>query len=618
MSYKALYRSYRPIHFDNLIGQEHIVQTLKNAVKENKVSHAYLFCGPRGTGKTTIAKILAKAVNCEATNNQPCEQCSNCTSFNNSNHPDIIEIDAASNNGVDEVRDLIEKVKYAPIKGTKKIYIIDEVHMMSSSAFNALLKTLEEPPAHIIFILATTEPQKVLPTIISRCQRFDFKKASVDNNKKLLEYVLKTEKIEYEEPAIALISQLADGGMRDALSILEQCLSYIQGILTLDSVNKVYGIVSIEHKINFILNLLAKDMEEVLNTINNFLEKGIDIKRLTYDLVHIIKDIIIHKNTNNPTTMFILTPFYFNQLAPYITIEECFNFIEIFMETSNHYHEANNSKIYFELACMKICNKIKDDNKTTLEEKSIPLNKNNQKETFDSKEEAIITEIKNIEQPLNHNTPNIHHYQDYEIEENTSNITLEEITNQINQEPNENNNSLIPQILEPQQPEKKSHDIEYNMDYILNILVQAERTLLNDIQNKWSIIQRYIANINTAKYATMLFDASPVAACSKAIIIAFEHKPAKNNINNIENYFKIRTFLKEILKEEYEIIALTNNEWQDIRNNYISLRQTNQLPTPYNIELSYQEIEKKETTKQLTKGQKMAYDLFGDIVEIEE
>ena len=221
MAYKALYRTYRPSTFEEVAGQHHVVQTIKNALASGKIAHAYLFAGPRGTGKTTMAKLLAKALNCEHGIGCQCNECKNCQAINDGTHPDVLEIDAASNNGVEEIRDLIDKVKYGTILGRYKVYIIDEVHMMTAGAFNALLKTLEEPPEHVIFILATTEPHKILPTILSRCQRYDFTKVSDQDIKERIKVVLKKENITYNEEAINLVISLADGGMRDALSILD-------------------------------------------------------------------------------------------------------------------------------------------------------------------------------------------------------------------------------------------------------------------------------------------------------------------------------------------------------------------------------------------------------------
>ena len=224
MAYKALYRTYRPSTFDEVAGQEHIVKTLKNALATGTLAHAYLFAGPRGTGKTTMAKLLAKALNCDEGIGHQCNKCKNCKAIIDGTHPDVLELDAASNNGVDEIRDLIDKVKYGTILGRYKVYIIDEVHMLSTGAFNALLKTLEEPPEHVIFILATTEPHKILPTILSRCQRYDFTKLSDKDIKNRLKSVLEKEGVTYNEEAIDIIISLADGGMRDALSILDQVL----------------------------------------------------------------------------------------------------------------------------------------------------------------------------------------------------------------------------------------------------------------------------------------------------------------------------------------------------------------------------------------------------------
>ena len=365
MSYKALYRSYRPQTFGEVAGQEHIVTTLKNAIKENRISHAYLFAGPRGTGKTTVAKLLAKALNCTG-ENPPCDQCPNCKAITVGEHPDVIEIDAASNNGVDEVRDLIDKVKYAPINGKYKVYIIDEVHMMSTGAFNALLKTLEEPPAHIVFVLATTEPHKILPTIISRCQRFDFKKVENHDIISRLEYVLKSENKKYELSALESVAKLAEGGMRDALSILEQCLAY-NNELTVESVNMVYGLLSMDNKISFIKQLLSKDIKGVLTSLDNMLSGSIDIKRLTFDLVDVLKDIIIYKNTQDVSILFVLTQQDVDNLAPYILVEEAFEIIDILIEASSHYSQSLDANTYFELAMLKICNRIKEENKLAID-----------------------------------------------------------------------------------------------------------------------------------------------------------------------------------------------------------------------------------------------------------
>ncbi len=249
MAYKALYRTYRPQTFEEVAGQRHIVRTLKNALEKNKIAHAYLFCGPRGTGKTTMAKLFAKALNCEEGIGHQCNNCENCKEIIAGTHPDVIEIDAASNNGVEQVRDLIDKVNYLPIKGKYKVYIIDEVHMMTTNAFNALLKTLEEPPAHVIFILATTEPHNILPTIISRCQRYDFEKVADSDIKERMLEIMNQENISYEDSAVDRIISLADGGVRDALSILDQALAYSGDSLYEEDIINMFGLTSTTEKV---------------------------------------------------------------------------------------------------------------------------------------------------------------------------------------------------------------------------------------------------------------------------------------------------------------------------------------------------------------------------------
>ena len=640
MSYKALYRSYRPQTFGEVAGQEHIVTTLKNAIKENRISHAYLFAGPRGTGKTTVAKLLAKALNCTG-ENPPCDQCPNCKAITVGEHPDVIEIDAASNNGVDEVRDLIDKVKYAPINGKYKVYIIDEVHMMSTGAFNALLKTLEEPPAHIVFVLATTEPHKILPTIISRCQRFDFKKVENHDIISRLEYVLKSENKKYELPALESVAKLAEGGMRDALSILEQCLAY-NNELTVESVNMVYGLLSMDNKISFIKQLLSKDIKGVLTSLDNMLSGSIDIKRLTFDLVDVLKDIIIYKNTQDVSILFVLTQQDVDNLAPYILVEEAFEIIDILIEASSHYSQSLDANTYFELAMLKICNRIKEENKLAIDNskaieqvnilpvkdtaKAIPV----VEETDSLPEEVIEDEI--IEEELN---KGVIEY-DPEIEESipeelkakaddiTETVVPEEVAEGTLETVIRNSDVSLPvgedisqEIDENIIVNKSPENIEVSFSDILNILVQADRRVLNDIKEKWTVIARYRFNLNTAKFASMLCDGKPVAAAPGGIIVAFEHQPNVNEVNETQNYYQLKNFLKEVLGENYDFIAIKNSLWPDMRSKYIDMNRAGTLPAPEPIVLHHIG-EFKEKRAELNDAQAMAVELFGDLVEFEE
>ncbi len=291
--YLALYRKYRPRTFNEVIGQDHIVKTLVNQIKLDKISHAYLFTGSRGTGKTSTAKIFARAINCQNPNNgSPCGECEVCKSLEGTNI-DVLEIDAASNNGVDEIRDLREKVKYPPVVGNYKVYIIDEVHMLSSSAFNALLKTLEEPPKHTVFILATTEVHKLPATILSRCLRFDFKLVSLENLSKLLENVLKSENVKFDEQSINVIARAGEGSVRDTLSIADRCVSFAGDELTYSKVISVLGIAEREILINITNKLLAKQTGEVLVELDSVLSSGKSPLVFSNDLISYFRDLLL-------------------------------------------------------------------------------------------------------------------------------------------------------------------------------------------------------------------------------------------------------------------------------------------------------------------------------------
>ena len=308
MAYQVLYRTYRPAKFSEVVGQDFIVKTLLNAIKNNKIAHAYLFAGPRGTGKTTVAKLFAKAINCANFNDESCDDCDNCRAYLESNHPDIIEMDAASNNGVDEIREIIEQVPYAPLLGKYKVYIIDEVHMLSTSAFNALLKTLEEPPAHVIFILATTDPQKVIPTVLSRCQRYNFSKINTYEIKRRTIDVLKSENIPFKEKAVEEIARMAEGGMRDALSLLEQCLAYNPDELKLKDIQNIFGLTSTPEEVNLYNKIHENEVSEVVSKLRGMYAQGMDTKRLAVDLLEIVKDALIYSDQAKDELLSKLTP----------------------------------------------------------------------------------------------------------------------------------------------------------------------------------------------------------------------------------------------------------------------------------------------------------------------
>lgn len=363
MAYVALYRSYRPSSFKEVIGQKHVVQTLKNAVMENKTSHAYIFSGLRGIGKTTIARIFAKAVNCEnQTDGEPCNHCKNCLAIINNETTDIVELDAASNNGVDEMRDILEKVNFLPSVLRKKVYIIDEAHMLSTAAFNALLKTLEEPPSHMIFILATTEPHKIPATILSRCQRFDFKQFTLEELKEELKIISFNEKMVINEEALSAIAEAADGGMRDALGILDQASVFSNGEITVEDINSVTGRISNYKLIELISSFKKKDATHSIYLINELINMGKEVSRLVSGIIQFCRDILLYKSVNDELVhKYIYDSEEFKELASNITTNELFYYIDVLVDIQNKIRFTNSQKIYLEVGIMKIINSASED-----------------------------------------------------------------------------------------------------------------------------------------------------------------------------------------------------------------------------------------------------------------
>ena len=376
MGYTALYRKFRPLNFSEMVGQEHITRTLKNQIIANRVGHAYLFNGGRGTGKTSAAKILARAINClNPKDGEPCNECEICKGAISGSLTDIVEMDAASNNSVEDIRSIREEVNFLPTKAKYRVYIIDEVHMLSTGAFNALLKTLEEPPEHVKFILATTEPQKLPATILSRCQRFDFKRISNTDIIKRLEIVCKESNIEITKEALNIIATLSEGAMRDALSILERCIQDGENKIDEDKIKDLVGIPKMVFIHEIVDSIIKYDVDNALMTVNKVLEDGKDISNLLWEIIKYIKDILLYKATNKVELYSEEEQKKLKEISEEVEKERLINLVYEFSELENEMKFSTQKNIIFQAGIIKLCSKLTVNNNEDLEQRVSKIEK---------------------------------------------------------------------------------------------------------------------------------------------------------------------------------------------------------------------------------------------------
>ena len=397
MGYTALYRKFRPLNFSEMVGQEHITRTLKNQIIANRVGHAYLFNGGRGTGKTSAAKILARAINClNPKDGEPCNECEICKGAISGSLTDIVEMDAASNNSVEDIRSIREEVNFLPTKAKYRVYIIDEVHMLSTGAFNALLKTLEEPPEHVKFILATTEPQKLPATILSRCQRFDFKKISNEDIMKRLEIVCKESHIEITKEAMQIIATLSEGAMRDALSILERCIQDGENQINEDKIKDLVGIPKMVFVHDIVESIIQYDVDKALVTINKVLEDGKDISNLLWEMIKYVKDILLYKATNHVELYSEEERQKVKEISETVEKERLINLVYAFSELENEMKFSTQKSIVFQAGIIKLCSK---------------LVVSNHNRDLSASNDQLEQRIEKIENYLRSHTGNVNNYQ---------------------------------------------------------------------------------------------------------------------------------------------------------------------------------------------------------------
>lgn len=601
MAYQALYRKWRPRTFDSVIGQEAITDTLKNAIIRGKVSHAFLFAGPRGTGKTSCAKIFAKALNCtNLQDGEPCNKCANCVAADQGSMPDIMEIDAASNNGVDEIREIRDKVKYAPTEGKYKVYIIDEVHMLSMGAFNALLKTLEEPPEHVVFILATTELQKVPATIISRTQRYNFKRISKADLEKRMKYILDQEHIKYEDKAIAVIAQVADGGMRDALSILDQLLSYEKESVNYEDALQITGFADRKNVEQILLKLLSKDASAALKLAQEELDKGASSKNILDELVDMAtKSLMIIKTGDDDKNMFLLEDFIAK--IKDVPTSTYYRLITLANKALNDLRYTNQQQIPLEVFLVEATSSEQKQVASAPLANAAPAPAPQQGSTDLSAELAAlknqVVELTQKVQQLS-KRPSFAKDQVFQLD------------------------TAIPKSVpkakaKPAEPVKKKpvknikKTTAENRKQVYHVLENATRDDLNTIKNVWPDLQSVLAVSERA----LLDVLEPVAASPDQVVMKCKYTLWFENASSDSDLLeKLTSYIEKFAKHYYGIVLVPDSDWLAVRKEFVESHKAELLAKKKQQIEDKEEADSKEDTEVIDK----AKDLFGDAVTIKD